>query len=141
MGRYRRLTKSELDAVGSEFVQHLAAEGIDAMDWQKKLRDDPAFVETCLDAFSERFWDGATAAIEYLEHHPSEGEAWFFYFEESSGRAIRSAKNETQVTWSEGVKEFEPEGRGREIFLLLEQGAQPCSKDRFDAVTVEMNRP
>ena len=70
MQRYRRLTIEELEAVRPEFVKFLASEGIAADDWERKLREGSADVEACLDEFSEKFWDGATAAIACLEHRP-----------------------------------------------------------------------
>lgn len=138
MNRYRRLTVEELEAVRPEFVKFLASEGITADDWEKKLSAASPDVETCLDEFSEKFWDGATAAIACLEHRPSNDSLWLFHFTETAAHVIRCTKSGESVQWSQGGKSFEQEARGREIFNLLEQGAQPCSEDRFKEVHNQM---
>lgn len=138
MNRYRRLTVEELEAVRPEFVKFLASEGIAADDWEQRLSTQSPDIEACLDEFSEKFWDGATAAIAYLEHRPSDDSVWLFHFAETAAHVIRCTKSGDGVQWSQGGKSFEQEARGREIFMLLEQGAQPCSEDRFKEVHNQM---
>jgi hypothetical protein len=136
--RYRRLTQDELEGVEAEFIRYLASEGISADDWKSKLVSKSPDVEACLDAFSELFWDGATQAIQSIEHRPSEADLYVFNFGERSADVIHCKRDNGMAHWSKGAKVFEPEARGREIFLLLEQGATPCEKDRFNAVQKEM---
>jgi hypothetical protein len=138
MGKYRRLTREELHAVEAEFVRYLASESITSDDWEKKLSTDAPEVEGCLDAFSEQFWDGATGAIDCLEHQPTPGDLWLFHFTERTAHVIHCVHEDGIATWSQGGKQYEAEARGREIFLLLEQGAKPCDEDRFKAVQAEM---
>ena len=138
MRRYRRLTLEELEAVRPEFVQFLASEGIAADDWGKKMSEGSPDVGVHLDEFSERFWDGATEAIMCLEHRLGEGSLWVFHFEKSTAHVIQCREQAGKVSWSQGHKNYPPEARGREIFLLLEQGAQPCSKDRFKEIYNQM---
>tara|TARA_Y100000385_G_scaffold286476_1_gene348561 strand:+ start:2401 stop:2835 length:435 start_codon:yes stop_codon:yes gene_type:complete len=138
MKRFRRLTKEELDAVRPEFVRYLASEGIAADDWTKKQANQDPDVVACIDEFSERFWEGATSAIQCLEHTPSKGDVWMFEFHEESAQLIRYTQKGTTTTWSEGGKTYEPEARGQEIFQLLEQGAKPCDPERFKTCCAEM---
>ncbi len=138
MKRFRRLTQEELDAVRPEFVRYLASEGIAADDWAKKQTENTDEMEACLDDFSNRFWEGATSAIQCLEHSPSEGDTWLFEFGENAAQLIRCVRQEETATWSEGGKAFEPEARGQEIFQLLEQGAQPCDPERYQRCRSEM---
>ena len=138
MQRYRRLTIEELEAVRPEFVKFLASEGIAADDWERKLREGSTDVEACLDEFSEKFWNGATAAIACLEHRPDSDSLWVFHFGESAAHVIQCSKQNGHVQWSQGGKNYAEEARGREVFLLLEQGAQPCSEDRFKEVHDQM---
>ena len=138
MRRYRRLTLEELEAVRPEFVQFLASEGIAADDWEKKMSEGSPDVGVHLDEFSERFWDGATEAIMCLEHRLGEGSLWVFHFEKSTAHVIQCREQAGKVSWSQGHKNYPPEARGREIFLLLEQGSQPCSKDRFKEIYNQM---
>jgi hypothetical protein len=138
MQRYRRLTIEELEAVRLEFVKFLASEGIAAEDWERKLREGLSDAEACLDEFSEKFWDSATAAIAFLEHRPGSDNLWVFHFGESAAHVIQCSKQNGHVQWSQGGKNYAEEARGREVFLLLEQGAQPCSEDRFKEVHDQM---
>ena len=138
MKRYRRLTVEELEGVRPEFGKVLASEGIAADEGKRKLQADSPDVLACIDEFSEKFWDGATRAIECLEHCPSTDSLWVFHFAEQSAHVIQCEKSGESVTWSQGGKQFEPEARGQEIFLLLEQGATPCSTERFKEIHNQM---
>ena len=109
MQRYRRLTIEELEAVRPEFVKFLASEGIAADDWERKLRDGSSDVEACLDEFSEKFWDGATAAISCLEHRPGNDSLWVFHFAESAAHVIQCTKQDGAFQWSQGVKNYAQE--------------------------------
>lgn len=137
--RYRQLTVAELEGVRLEFVQFLASEGIAADDWERKLAQNSPDVQACIDEFSEKFWDGATGAIKCLEHRPDDQNLWLFHFGETSAHVIRCKKDGELVEWSQGGKSFEQEARGQEIFLLLEQGALPCSEERFKEVHSELS--
>ena len=140
MNRYRTLTREELEAVESDLVQFLAESGVTASDWEEwKAGDDPR-VEDLLDEFSEGFWDRATSKIKYLERR-HEGETWVFAFDESRAELLRCVIDQATgaAEWYEGSKAFEQEARGREIFLLLEQGAQPIDEARWQAVLAAKN--
>ena len=136
--RYRRLTQEEFEGVEAEFIRYLASEGISADDWKFKLDAQSPDVDACFDEFSEIFWDGATGAIQSIEHRPSEFDLYVFNFGERSADVIHCKKDNGIAHWSQGGKTYEPEARGRESFLLLEQGAQPCELERFNAVREEM---
>lgn len=138
MRRFRRLTKEEFQAVESEFIKYLASEGITADDWTKKQATSSPEVAAALDGFSMMFWEGATHAISYLEHQPDASNLWAFHFAETQAHALHCQRDENRVTWSQGGKTYEPEARGQEIFLLLEQGAKPCSEERFKSLHNEM---
>ena len=131
--RFRRLSDKELEAVENDFVKFLSSQGLDAPEWQKVKSEDPGKVDFLLDEFSTLFWESATERITYLERK-SEADRWVFQFNESSAKVIRWVKkdgNENPELFS-GVKEFPQEARGREIFLLLEQGLKPCPNERHD---------
>lgn len=140
MKRYRTLTREELEAVASDLVQFLAESGVTAADWEAwKAANDPR-VEGLLDEFSEGFWDRATSKIRYLERR-HEGETWVFAFDEDRANLLRCVIDPAtgSAEWYEGSKSFEQEARGREIFLLLEQGAQPINENRWQAVLSAKN--
>ena len=129
--RYRRLTSEELEAVEVEFTKFLASQGIDADEWQKVKSDNYHKVEYLLDEFSTFFWDSTTSRITYLEKVTKE-DRWLFKFGESEAQVLRwqMKPGAEKPEISKGKKEFHQEARGREIFLLLEQGLLPCTPDR-----------
>ena len=129
--KYRRLTQEELREVEQEFIQYLAGEGIPSEEWAQMLVLQEG-IDDHLDAFSELFFDRATGAIEFLERE-NEGETWLFRFGETNADLIRLMPNDSgqfRISGT-GQQSYEPEARGREIFLLLEQGACPCDGERF----------
>jgi hypothetical protein len=132
--RYRRLTREEFEALEPEFVRYLASEGIPADEWAQRLASGEG-VDAHLDGFSEMYFDRATAEIECLEFN-SDKELWLFSFGERKAELVRleALEDGKARLVGRGSKAYEPEARGREIFLLLEQGARPCSKERFEAV-------
>jgi hypothetical protein len=129
--RFRRLSDKELQAVEKEFVKFLSSQGFDAPEWQRVKSEDLDKVDFLLDEFSNLFWESSTERITYLEK-TSDVDRWIFQFNESSAKVIRWVKQdgvENPELFS-GVKEFPLEARGREIFLLLEQGLKPCPDER-----------
>ena len=131
--RYRRLTSEELESVEVEFTKFLASQGLDAAEWQKVKSDNPHKVEYLLDEFSTFFWDSTTSRITYLEKVTKE-DRWLFKFGESEAQVLRwqMKPGSDKPEISKGKKEFPQEARGREIFLLLEQGLLPCTPNRHE---------
>lgn len=134
MMRFRRLTSEEFASLDQEFIKYLAQQGIPAEEWARRLVVQEG-VEEHLDGFSEYFFDRATAAIEFLERADGE-EVWHFQFGERSATLIRTGVQQTGKLeiLGTGQKAYEPEARGREIFLLLEQGAKPADGQAFQAL-------
>jgi len=128
---FRRLTEEEFEALEPEFVKFLSSQGIDAPEWQKVKSDSPNKVEYLLDEFSTFFWESTTSRITYLEKYSDE-DRWVFKFDESKAHVLRwlSGNKGTKPEVYKGTKEFPQEARGREIFMLLEQGLLPCTEDR-----------
>jgi hypothetical protein len=129
--RFRRLTEEEFTAVEPEFVKFLSSQGLDAAEWQKVKSENPHMVEYLLDEFSTFFWESTTSRITFLERHTDE-DRWVFKFSESRAKVFRliHKKDGGDPDVYRGEKEFPEEARGREIFLLLEQGLLPCTEDR-----------
>ena len=129
--RFRRLTEEEFTAVEPEFVKFLSSQGLDAAEWQKIKSENPHMVEYLLDEFSTFFWESTTSRITFLERHTDE-DRWVFKFSESRAKVFRliHKKDGEDPDVYRGEKEFPEEARGREIFLLLEQGLLPCTEDR-----------
>ena len=148
--RYRRLTAEELQALEGDFVQYLAEQGVTAQDWQRWTQSDGhevhgERVEACLDGFSEAFWERACSQITHLKRS-GEREIWWFAFGDTEAFALavpREAEprekagaggaSET-VQGLEARRSYLAEARNALIFELLEQGAQPCSPEAYEAV-------
>tara|TARA_B110000091_G_C13607210_1_gene387209 strand:+ start:359 stop:790 length:432 start_codon:yes stop_codon:yes gene_type:complete len=131
--RFRRLTAKELEAVEKEFVKFLSSQGIDSTEWQRIKSDDAEKIDFFLDEFSTLFWESSTEKITYLERKSDE-DRWVFKFSESSARVIRWVQKEgdEKPELFSGLKEFPQEARSREVFLLLEQGLQPCPEEKHE---------
>ena len=129
--RFRRLTEEEFADLEPEFVKFLSSQGIDAVEWQKAKNEKPHKVEYLLDEFSTFFWESTTSRITFLEKITDE-DRWVFKFDETTARVLRwiSSKNGVKPEVYKGTKELSQEARGREIFILLEQGLLPCTEDR-----------
>ena len=130
--RFRRLTDEEFKAVEVEFTKFLASNGLDAPEWQCIKSDNPMRVEGLLDEFSTYFWESTTYRIKFLEKI-TETEKWVFKFDESSAEVMRwMSTGGSEAELMKGKKEFPQEARGREVFLLLEQGLVPCPEDKHE---------
>ena len=138
MNRYRDLTREELEAVEPDVIQFLSESGVTAKDWETWKAAGDARVAELIAEFSVGFWDRATAQINYLERRSGD-EVWVFSFGEDRASLIRCVMEKGEATWYRGEKQFEQEARGREIFLLLEQGAQPTDAARWEAMEQAMN--
>lgn len=137
MNRYRDLTREELEAVEPDVIQFLSESGVTAKDWEAWKAAGDARVGELIAEFSVGFWDRATAQIQFLERRNGD-EVWVFSFEEDRASLIRCAMEGGEATWYQGEKQFEQEARGREIFLLLEQGALPTNAERWKAMEQAM---
>ena len=139
MMRFRRLTSEEFASLEQEFIKYLAQQGIPGEEWARRLVVQEG-VEEHLDGFSEYFFERATAAIEFLERVDGQ-EVWHFRFSERSATLIRvrTVADGTGEVLGTGQKTYEPEARGREIFLLLEQGAKPSDGASFEALQASLN--
>jgi len=129
--RFRRLTEEEFKAVETEFVKFLSSQGLDAPEWQKIKGENPHMVEYLLDEFSTFFWESTTSRITFLEKL-SNDDRWVFKFSDTKAKVFRLVKNKDggDPEIYRGEKVFPAEARGREIFLLLEQGLLPCTEEK-----------
>lgn len=135
MMRYRLLTREELEALESDVVQFLAESGVTAVDWETLKSNNDERIGELLAAFSEQFWERATSKVRFLERKTGD-ETWLFAMGETEAKLLRCVVNPDsgEATWYEGGKSYPEEARGREVFLLLEQGAKPVDEERWIAV-------
>lgn len=66
--KYTRLTKEQFEELHQEFVNFLATQTIDKIEWDKIKQEKPEVAEQELDVFSDLIWEGVLTRTDYLEH-------------------------------------------------------------------------
>ncbi len=132
--KFRRLVLQELREVESEFVKFLASQGVTSDLWIR-MQSDPSVLEQQLDAFSDLFWESRLAGINYLMRDDGE-RVWHFAFGDTNAVCFALKKpDETGIKSAEsGVKTYAASDRSKELYDLLEQGAQPVDGKAFTSL-------
>lgn len=154
--KYRRLHRTELEAVKDEFVQFLATHSVTAPDWEKLKAEDLPKAEGLIDIFSDLFWEKALSAIKFVEVRNSRA-LRVIHFEEKQASMVElrlpaeSALDLTEQKDLKGIAEgtidfaaHQPElftgkrqfteARNTELFLHIESGARPCKEGLYLAL-------
>jgi len=152
--RYHRLSKSDLEEMRDEFVTFLAAQSIRAGDWESMKTEDPEKAEELLDQFSDMVIHRALENISALKLI-SEDEIFVFLFEENEAKVIqlridaesgylltdpetiqKLAKGELSLSDLKPVLEKGKKtlsgNREMEMYLLMRQGAEPCTAKFYE---------
>ena len=66
--KYQRLTREQFEELHQEFVNFLATQTIDKIEWDKLKLEKPEIAEQELDVFSDLIWEGVLNRAEYLEN-------------------------------------------------------------------------
>jgi len=66
--KYTRLTKEQLGALETEFINFLATQSITGDEWAKINKEQPKVAEEELDVFSDLIWEGVLNKVVYLEN-------------------------------------------------------------------------
>ena len=139
--KYNRLTKEQFEELHPEFINFLATQSIDKVEWDKIKMEKPEVVEQELDVFSDLIWEGVLSRANYLEHF-SKNHIFLFQCFDTYVESIilKSLVPETDFLTKEGLqwlsdnmftetiemktgrKEFTEE-RNTSIFGLIQQGA------------------
>jgi hypothetical protein len=139
--KYNRLTKEQFEELHPEFINFLATQSIDKVEWDKIKTEKPEVAEQELDVFSDLIWEGVLSRANYLEHF-SKNHIFLFQCFDTYVESIilKSLVPETDFLTKEGLqwlsdnmftetiemktgrKEFTEE-RNTSIFGLIQQGA------------------
>ncbi len=139
--KYNRLTKEQFDELHPEFVNFLATQAIDKVEWDKIKLEKPEVAEQELDVFSDLIWEGVLTRAEYLENF-SKNHIFLFQCFDTYVKSIvlKSLVPEVDFLTKEGLqwlsdnmfteniemkvgkKEFTEE-RNASIFALIQQGS------------------
>ena len=138
--KYNRLTKEQFEELHPEFINFLATQSIDKVEWDKIKTEKPEVAEQELDVFSDLIWEGVLSRANYLEHF-SKNHIFLFQCFDTYVESIilKSLVPETDFLTKEGLqwlsdnmftetiemktgrKEFTEE-RNTSIFGLIQQG-------------------
>ena len=66
--KFSRLSLSELESLEKEFIEFLAANGIDSDYWIKLKKEKNEKAEKLIDVFSDIVWQKSLDKINFLEH-------------------------------------------------------------------------
>ncbi len=139
--KYTRLTKEQFEELHQEFINFLATQAIDKVEWDKIKIEKPDVAEQELDVFSDLVWEGVLGRAEYLEHF-SKNHIFLFQCFETYIKSVvlKTLVPETNFLTKEGLqwlsdnmftetieikigKKIFTEERNSSIFQLIQQGA------------------
>ncbi|RYG23525.1 MAG: hypothetical protein EOO01_44195 [Chitinophagaceae bacterium] len=139
--KYTRLTKEQFESLHQEFINFLASQSIDKIEWDQIKQDKPNVAEQELDVFSDLIWEGVLSQAKYLEHF-SKSHGFLFFCDQTHMHSIilRCLDDKVDLLTIEGMKYLgdnlftdaiemrignKPFGEDRnlDIFKLIEQGA------------------
>jgi hypothetical protein len=147
--KYRKLDLKELEALREDFVQFLSANSIPADDWVKLKETDREAAEKMIEVFSDIVWEKVLSKISYVKL-VSKTILRVMYFGKEKAEMIQLKVEKDGFSFAapdliRGIAEgsldlaqYDPEmitgtktyskPRGYEVFLAMEQGAQPTDE-------------
>lgn len=139
--KYSRLTKEQFEELHPEFINFLATQSIDKLEWDKIKSEKPEVAEQELDVFSDLIWEGVLTRTEYLEHF-SKNHIFLFqcYEKDIKSIVLKSTISAIDFLTKDGLqwlsdnmfteniemktgKKFFTDERNKSIFELIQQGA------------------
>jgi hypothetical protein len=139
--KYSRLTKEQFEELHQEFINFLATQTIDKIEWDKIKLEKPDVAEQELDVFSDLIWEGVLTRTDYLEHFSKNHIFLFNCFDTYiQSITLKSMVQDVDFLSKDGLqwlsdnmfteniemktgrKEF-TENRNDSIFQLIQQGA------------------
>lgn len=66
--KYARLTKEQLEELHPEFINFLATQSIDKIEWDDIKKNRPHVAEQEIDVFSDMIWEKALTNVTYIDH-------------------------------------------------------------------------
>lgn len=138
--KYKRLDRSELQALEKEFIHFLASAQITGSDWEKMKLEELSKAEELLDVFSDLVYEKVMNKIEFLEYRDNKSLNLFRFTEDKVVLlGLRVKENSKLDLMAEGVfdqwkssdsdavnlvkseKNYSKE-KGVEVFELLQTG-------------------
>jgi Family of unknown function (DUF6495) len=140
--KFKRLSPSDLQTLSSEFINFLAANGIDSKSWESIKESNQSYCNQLIEEFSDLIYASSLSKIRYLM---KADESFMFLFEmyentiEMNIFGISSFVNSiydinpSSVTFvSSEIKKYTAD-KELETFNLLESGCTICTPEVFSA--------
>ena len=150
--KYRQLTKEQFEELNEEFATFLAAQQVDAKEWNEIKLNKPEMAEEEMNIFSDLVWEKVLTKAQYLEHFSSDSINLFrcdgentqrivvkvskpnfdFLKEEDYNWFVDNSKDNS-IDYFKGQKPYLKE-RNVEIFNLIEMGSTVSNGELYEAV-------
>lgn len=150
--KYRQLTKEQFEELHLEFATFLAAQQIDANEWETIKKEKPHVAEEEMNLFSDVVWDRVLMNAKYLEHFSENTINLFRCDAEAIHRIVVKVNkegvnllnpddyhwfvdnsNDASIEYFKGQKPYVKE-RNLEVFELIEKGSVVAKGELFEAV-------
>ena len=150
--KYRQLAKEQFEELNEEFATFLAAQQVDAKEWNEIKSSKPEMAEEEMNIFSDLVWEKVLTKTQYLEHFSSDSINLFRCDAENIQRIVVKVSkpnfdflkkedyewfvdnsNDDTIDYFKGQKPYLKD-RNVEIFDLIEKGSSIAKGELYEAV-------
>lgn len=151
MVKYRRLSDEELKELEPELKQFLITNAIYDEEWVKINKNDPEKALSLVDKFSDLVLEKSLEEIKYLVHSSSDSLKLFWYRKNTATLIGLDCSSSTidfnskewmldvpecidEIKWYKQEKKVSVASRSKEIYQLINAGAEVASEQFFKLV-------
>ncbi len=154
--KYTQLTKEQFEELNEEFAVFLAAQSIDAKQWNKIKKESPDLASKELNVFSDFVWEKVLNKANYIEHFSRDTINLFKCNEKKIDRIVVKINKkginlledndfnwfldnskDPSIEYLKGNKSYTKE-RNVEIFELIQQGGVVSHGKLYEAIYIIM---
>jgi len=136
--KYTRLTKEQLGALETEFINFLATQSITGDEWAKINKEQPKVAEEELDVFSDLIWEGVLNKVIYLENISTQQMHLFHLMEnEMKLIAVKVMNPEIDLTTEIGFNWFKKNWQSDFVDYMMASKSytDTPNQDKFNLIT------
>lgn len=138
--KFSLLTKEQFEALHQDFAKYLAAQQIDAKDWEAIKTNKPQKAQEALELFSDLVWTDVLSKTKYIEHtSPNElnlfncgplamhrlvvkvAKSGFDFYKDADYQWFLKHPNDKTVSYFQAQKKYD-QARAMAIFELIKKG-------------------
>ncbi|RRQ48256.1 hypothetical protein DZC72_11080 [Maribacter algicola] len=135
--KYTRLTKEQLEELHPEFINFLATQSIDKIEWDEIKKNKPKVAEEELDIFSDLVWEGVLTKVTFLENI-SDQEMHLFHLTDKEMKliAVKVLNPEIDLTTKVGFDWFKKNWQSDFVDYMTASKAytDDPNKDKFELI-------